>query len=187
MYNAPQRRLTRSALPTAAASAAFVVLAALGTAANGQSPTARLAVVAPSTAQPVAAQPVAVPTQNPQQASNAALEAVGAGDMLRINVFRNPDLNTEARVTDQGTVLFPLIGEIQVTGLTPNQVGSRIADMLRAGKFVVNPEVSVSMAQVNSRQVSVLGNVNKPGRYPIDAMNSKLTDFLKTTADSLLT
>ncbi|MEO5675975.1 MAG: polysaccharide export protein EpsE [Usitatibacter sp.] len=182
MYNAPQPRLIRSALPTAAASAAFVVLAALATAAHGQSPTARLAVIAPSTGKPVAFQPIAAPASvtpaSAQLASNAALEAVGAGDMLRINVFRNPDLNTEARVTDQGTVLFPLIGDVQVTGLTPQQVGSRIAELLRVGGFVVNPEVSVSMAQVNSRQVSVLGNVNKPGRYPIDAMNSKLTDFL---------
>jgi polysaccharide export outer membrane protein len=45
---------------------------------------------------------------------------------------------------------------------------------------VVNPEVTVSIAQVNSRQVSVLGNVNKPGRYPLDSVNVKLTDVLAT-------
>ncbi len=177
MFNATQPRHIRSELPTAAASVAFVVLAALATVAHAQAPTARLAVVAPSTAQPVAAQPAPAPAPQ-EQAARASLEAVGAGDMLRINVFRNPDLATEARVTEQGTILFPLIGDVPVTGLTPQQVGSRIAEQLRAGKFVVNPEVSVSLFQVNSRQVSVLGNVNKPGRYPIDAMNSKLTDFL---------
>ena len=54
----------------------------------------------------------------------------------------------------------------------------RIADKLRSGKYVVNPEVTVSMMQVNSRQVSVLGNVNKPGRYPLDQTTSHLTDLL---------
>ena len=137
-------------------------------------PTARLAVVSPS------AQPAAKPAELPvtQAAADPALEAVGAGDMLHITVFRNPELTTDAKVSDQGTIVFPLIGDVKVTGLSPQQVGARISEMLRQGKYVVNPEVAVSMAQVNSRQVSVLGNVNKPGRYPIDGVNNKLTDFL---------
>ena len=137
-------------------------------------PTARLAVVSPS------AQPAAKPAELPvtQATADPVLEAVGAGDMLHITVFRNPELTTDAKVTDQGTILFPLIGDVKVTGLSPQQVGSRISEMLRQGKYVVNPEVAVSLAQVNSRQVSVLGNVNKPGRYPIDGVNNKLTDFL---------
>jgi len=137
-------------------------------------PTARLAVVSPS------AQPAAKPAELPvtQAATDPVLEAVGAGDMLHITVFRNPELTTDAKVTEQGTILFPLIGDVKVTGLSPQQVGSRISEMLRQGKYVVNPEVAVSLAQVNSRQVSVLGNVNKPGRYPIDGVNNKLTDFL---------
>jgi len=137
-------------------------------------PTARLAVVSPS------AQPAAKPAELPvtQAATDPVLEAVGAGDMLHITVFRNPELTTDAKVSDQGTIVFPLIGDVKVTGLSPQQVGARISEMLRQGKYVVNPEVAVSMAQVNSRQVSVLGNVNKPGRYPIDGVNNKLTDFL---------
>ena len=107
-----------------------------------------------------------------------ALEAVGPGDMVRVTVFRNPDLTTEARVTDQGTIVFPLIGEVQVAGLTPQQAGKLIGDRLSRGKFVVNPEVQLSIATVNSRQVSVLGNVNKPGRYPIDTVNRRVTDFV---------
>jgi polysaccharide export outer membrane protein len=137
-------------------------------------PTARLAVASPPAQNPAAIQPQSIPVEQPSQ----VLEAVGAGDMLRITVFRNPELNTEARVTEQGTITFPLIGDVPVTGLTPQQVGNRIADKLRSGKFVVNPEVSVAMAQVNSRQVSVLGNVTKPGRYPIDNVNSRLLDFI---------
>jgi polysaccharide biosynthesis/export protein len=115
-------------------------------------------------------------------AHNAAhanvLEALGPGDLVRVTVFRNPDLTTEARVSENGTIAFPLIGEVRVTGLTPAQLGSRISAKLRDGRFVVNPEVTVALAQVNSRQVAVLGAVNKPGRYPIDSLNSRLTDFL---------
>ena len=122
-----------------------------------------------------AASPMA-PTQ--AAGSNLALESLGMGDMVRITVFRNPDLTTEARVSERGTVLFPMIGEVPVAGLTPSQAGKRIADKLIAGRYVVNPEVTVSMMQVNSRQVSVLGNVNKPGRYPIDAQTAHLTDFI---------
>jgi polysaccharide export outer membrane protein len=110
--------------------------------------------------------------------SESRVETLGAGDAVRVNVFRNPDLLTEARVSERGTLLFPLIGEVPVAGLTPQQAGGRIAEMLRNGKFVVNPEVTVTIAQGNSRQVSVLGNVNKPGRYPLDAATGKLTDLL---------
>ena len=124
----------------------------------------------------------AVPGPQPLAAetNNAALEAIGMGDMLRVTVFRNPDLTTEARVSERGTILFPLIGEVPVIGMTPAQAGDRIAQRLKEGRYVVSPEVTVSLAQVNSRQVAVLGAVNKPGRYPIDSQNVHLTDFLAT-------
>ena len=112
--------------------------------------------------------------------TDATRESVGPGDVLRITVFRNPDLTTEARVSEGGSIAFPLIGEVNVTGLTPGQVGTRIADKLKSGRFVVNPEVNVSVGQVNSRQVAVLGNVTRPGRYPLEIGNSKLTDLLAT-------
>ena len=91
---------------------------------------------------------------------------------------RNPELTTEARVSERGTILFPMIGEVSVAGLTPSQAGTLIADKLRNGRYVVNPEVTVSMMQVNSRQVSVLGNVVKPGRYPLDSTTARLTDLI---------
>ena len=81
-------------------------------------------------------------------------------------------------MSERGTILFPMVGEVPVAGLTPSQVGARIADKLRSGKYVVNPEVTVSMMQVNSRQVSVLGNVVKPGRYPLDSTTAHLTDVI---------
>jgi len=130
---------------------------------------------AQTTAMVAPAQPAAT-----EAAATERVETLGMGDMVRITVFRNPDLTTEARVSERGTIPFPMIGEVPVTGLSPAQVGARIADKLRAGRFVVNPEVTVAIAQVNSRQVSVLGNVNKPGRYPLDSVNVRLTDVLAT-------
>jgi polysaccharide export outer membrane protein len=124
-----------------------------------------------------AASPSTMTAAEPQQA-DLRLEALGMGDMVRVSVFRNPELTTEARVSERGTILFPMIGEVNVAGLTPSQAGSRIADKLRSGKYVVNPEVTVSMMQVNSRQVSVLGNVVKPGRYPLDSTTAHLTDVI---------
>jgi polysaccharide export outer membrane protein len=121
-------------------------------------------------------QPAALP--DAQAAAELRLEALGMGDLVRVTVFRNPELTTEARVSEKGTILFPMIGEVPISGLTPSQAGQRIAERLRAGKYVVNPEVNVSLAQVNSRQVSVLGSVAKPGRYPLDSTNVRLSDFL---------
>lgn len=134
----------------------------------------------PAKVTPVVASSVAPPPapMQPVQVPAAQLEQIGMGDMVRINVFRNPELTTEARVSEKGTILFPLIGEVSVTGLTPAQAGKLIADKLAAGRFVVNPEVTVALAQINSRQVSVLGNVHKPGRYPLDSTTARLTDLL---------
>jgi polysaccharide export outer membrane protein len=125
-----------------------------------------------------AASPSTMAAAEPQQQADLRLEALGMGDMVRVTVFRNPELTTEGRVSERGTILFPMIGEVNVAGLTPSQAGARIADKLRSGKYVVNPEVTVSMMQVNSRQVSVLGNVVKPGRYPLDSTTAHLTDVI---------
>lgn len=156
------------------AAALVVMLGAFPATAAAQQPARLTPVKAAKAATPV--QPL--PEASAAQPADYRLEALGMGDMIRVSVFRNPDLTTEARVSERGTILFPLIGEISVTGLTPTQVSKQIADKLRAGRFVVDPEVTVSIAQVNSRQVAVLGNVQKPGRYPLDATTAKVTDLI---------
>ena|SRR5262245_28605121 len=105
-------------------------------------------------------------------------EILGAGDSIRITVFQNPDLTTETRISERGTITFPLIGEVPLAGLTPARAETRIAEHLVKGKFLVRPQVSVSLIQVRSRQVSVLGQVARPGRYPLDDTSSSLTDIL---------
>jgi polysaccharide biosynthesis/export protein len=112
------------------------------------------------------------------QAHADSRENLGAGDNIRILVFQNPDLTTDTRVSERGTVVFPLIGEVALGGRTPTEAGSRIAEQLKRGNFIKNPQVTVSVLQVRSRQVSVLGHVARPGRYPLDDTSSKLTDIL---------
>jgi polysaccharide export outer membrane protein len=105
-------------------------------------------------------------------------EALGTGDTVRITVFQNPDLTTETRISEKGTVMFPLVGEVAVSGQTPSGAATRIAESLKKGNYMKNPQVSVSVLQVRSRQVSVLGQVARPGRYALDDTSSKLTDIL---------
>ena len=143
-----------------------------------------IAAAAPTRSTPRSQQPATMEIPGAQAIQPAAmqqanvLESIGVGDQVRVSVFRHPDLVADTRVTDQGTIFFPLVGEVRVAGLSPQQAGKRIADELTRGKYVVNPEVQFSIATVNRRQVSVLGNVAKPGRYPIDSVNRRVTDFV---------
>lgn len=107
-----------------------------------------------------------------------AVDRLGVGDGVRVTVFQYPDLTTEARISQRGTITFPLIGEVKIEGLTPAAAGSEIARQLKRGKFLLNPQVTVAMTELRSRQVSVLGQVNKPGRYALDETSAKLTDVL---------
>lgn len=105
-------------------------------------------------------------------------ETLGVGDSVRITVFQNPDLTTETRLSERGTITFPLVGTILLAGLTPAGAEVRIAEQLIKGKFVLKPQVSLNVVRVRSRQVSVLGQVARPGRYPLDDTSSNLTDIL---------
>lgn len=130
-----------------------------------------LAAIAIAIAAPVAAQPQAVDTRQTK-------ETLGAGDSIRITVFQNQDLTTETRISPKGSIVFPLIGEVSLDGLTPSQAGSRIADQLKRGRFIVNPQVAVAIVQVRSRQVYVLGQLLRPGNYVLEDTGSRLTDIL---------
>jgi polysaccharide export outer membrane protein len=103
---------------------------------------------------------------------------LGPGDSIRVTVFQSPDLTTEARISERGTLAFPLIGEVPLEGLTASDAAARIAEHLARGKFVVNPQVSVNVVEVRSRQVSILGQVARPGRYALDGVRTSLTDML---------
>ena len=127
--------------------------------------------------------PVAWAQSAPAQSADASAPAtpeyrIGSGDVLRISVYQNPDMTLETRVTEAGIVSFPLIGAIRIGGLTVTAAERLIADGLRSGSFVKQPQVTVVVVQVRGNQASVLGQVNRPGRYPIEVADMRLTDLL---------
>jgi polysaccharide export outer membrane protein len=103
---------------------------------------------------------------------------MGPGDAIKISVYQNPDMTTETRVSEVGSITFPLLGPVEVGGLTPAQAEIRIAALLKSGGFVPKAQVNVFVTQFRSRQVSVLGQVTRPGRYPIEEPSIRLTDAL---------
>ena len=111
-------------------------------------------------------------------ASAQVAEKIGVGDAVRVTVFQQPDLTTEARVSDRGTISMPLVGEVKLVGLTPSLAGAQIAGALKDGKFLKNPQVSVALTTNRSRQVNVLGLVARPGRYALDETSSQLADVI---------
>jgi polysaccharide biosynthesis/export protein len=103
---------------------------------------------------------------------------LGSGDVIRISVYQNPDLTLETRVTEAGVVSFPLLGSVRLGGQSVTGAEKLIADGLRTGNFVKQPQVTIVVVQVRGNQASVLGQVNRPGRYPIEVADMRLTDLL---------
>ncbi len=103
---------------------------------------------------------------------------LGAGDALRIQVFQSPDLSIEARISESGVISYPLIGVVKVAGLSPGDLERHLAQRLRDGKFLQNPQVTVNVTTFRSQQVSVLGSVVRPGRYPIETTGTRLSEML---------
>lgn len=105
-------------------------------------------------------------------------EVLGPGDSVRISVYPYPDLTTEVRLAEDGKVNMPLIGQVELKGMTPNEASRHIADRLKRGKFINNPQVDVAVLEARSRQVSVLGFVTRPGRYMLEGSSAKVSDVL---------
>lgn len=103
--------------------------------------------------------------------------ALSTGDLVRISVYGQADLTTETRITDNGSVLFPLIGEVPVSGATASEASGRIAQALEKGGFVRNPQVNLVVLEYRGQEVSVLGQVNRPGKFPLQKA-SRLSDVL---------
>lgn len=100
------------------------------------------------------------------------------GDQIRIQVFQSPDLTVETRITESGSIRYPLIGTVQLGGLSLSAAESRIANALRSGGYLVQPQVNIALLQVRGTQVAVLGNVSRPGRFPLDTAGTRVTDML---------
>jgi polysaccharide export outer membrane protein len=106
------------------------------------------------------------------QGAGAAEVLLGPGDVLRLSVFGNPDLALETRVNEAGSITFPLVGEVSVAGLSPALAEKKIGGLLESGGFVRKPQVNILVTTLQSQQISVLGQVNRPGRYPLEGKRS---------------
>ena len=105
---------------------------------------------------------------------------LGAGDAIRIQVFQNPDLTIETRVSENGSISYPLVGSVEVGGLSLAAAEKKIADALQKGGFIQKPQVNIVLVQIRGNQVSVLGQVNRPGRFPLETATTRLSDMIAT-------
>jgi polysaccharide export outer membrane protein len=103
---------------------------------------------------------------------------IGPGDILRISVFKNPDLSVDVRVSEAGTLSYPLVGSVPVGGLTLPGAERKIAELLREGGFVLNPQVNILITQALAGLVSVIGDVRTPGRYSIETSGGHVSGML---------
>jgi polysaccharide export outer membrane protein len=103
---------------------------------------------------------------------------LGPGDDIRILVFQNPDLTLDTRVNEGGTITYPLVGSVKVGGMPIADAEKTIASALKSGGFVQQPQVNIVLQRIRGNQVSVLGEVNRPGRYPIETFNTRVSEML---------
>ena len=89
---------------------------------------------------------------------------IGAGDVLHISVWRQDNLNQDAVVRTDGKISLPLVSEVAVAGKTPLAVQKMLTESY--SEFIARPEVTVTVTEVNSQIVYILGEVQKPGAYP---------------------
>lgn len=97
---------------------------------------------------------------------------LGPEDVLEITVWKNQDLSRTAVIRPDGLISLPIIGDVQAAGLSANILAERIAERLK--KFVTTPAVSVSVKEINSYSVFVLGEVMKPGKYQLKSYTTVL-------------
>ena len=111
-------------------------------------------------------------TQKSDAASKPATPAttdaeykIGPQDVLRIDVWKEPDISRVIPVRPDGKISVPLLNDVQASGLTAMQLAASLRDGL--SKFLNNPQVTVTVAEINSRRVYVTGEVTRPGALPL--------------------
>lgn len=116
--------------------------------------------------------------QSMAQAQVKSDYTLAPGDTLKVQVFQNPDLTIESRVSEKGSISYPLIGDVELGGLSIAVAEKKIAEALQKGGFIQKPQVTIVLTQIRGNQVAVLGLVNRPGRFPLETANTRLSDML---------
>lgn len=94
---------------------------------------------------------------------------LGASDVFDVRVYNEETLSATYRVAQDGTIDFPLVGQLSVVGLEPAAVARIIENELRTRQLLRNPQVSVFVQEYSSKRVSVVGAVDTPGNFPVTA------------------
>ena len=154
-----------------------------GFSARAQTPAPRAVVSAfnpaPASNTPAPAPATAAPVAAASAAGVSASYVLSPNDAVQVEVYQEDDLRTAAVISQEGTISFPLIGVVKIGGLTQTAARDRIADLLRA-RFLVNPQVSVTVIRFASKRFTILGQVNRPGPYEIPAQEK--IDLLEAIA-----
>lgn len=91
---------------------------------------------------------------------------VGKGDVLRISVYENNDLTTIVRVSDEGSIVVPLLGKLTVKGLTVTEVSAKLSKLYADG-YIIDPQVNVFVQEYRSKNAVILGQIQNPGIYEL--------------------
>jgi len=103
-----------------------------------------------------------------------ATVTLAPGDSVTMTVFGRPELTLTGYVSDSGMIDVPLAGSIPVAGLSPTQAAERVATAYREGEYLIDPQVNIVLAAMRSQQISVVGEVSRPGRFPMDTRTTIL-------------
>ena len=115
----------------------------------------------------VASDATSAPTPVPSSTLDAHDDSfvIGNDDVLSVNVWKDPEVSKSVPVRPDGKISLPLVGEVQAAGKTPLKLEKDIASRLK--NFIDEPEVTVIVQQINSQKFNILGQVSKPGSYPL--------------------
>jgi polysaccharide biosynthesis/export protein len=102
---------------------------------------------------------------NPVSTTTDAEYKIGPQDMVRIDVWKEPEITRTIPVRPDGKISLPLLNDVQASGLTTLELGKAIHDGLT--KYLTNPEVTVTVTEINSRRVYITGEVTRAGAFPL--------------------
>ena len=111
--------------------------------------------------------PSSLPRPSPAEEEQTQATTIGPGDLLDIRVFAVPELTLKVRVNEHGSLTLPLVGEMHFGGLTVEQAEHELAQTLMERDFVLKPQVTIFVAEYATQGITVLGEVNQPGTYPM--------------------